>query len=95
MICTVFAVFDPIIGRLLYFYFPPLPTPQTATLVSYLVTASVLVTLIVRERQQRVGRHVFPFMLGLATLVYALFATFARSETWKAFAQWFGELPLT
>jgi hypothetical protein len=59
------------------------------------VTAAVLITLIVRERDQRVGRRVFPLVLVLATVVYGAFFTLARTDAWLAFVLWFRELPLT
>lgn len=95
MIATGLAVLDPICGRIVAFYFPPLPDPTLPTLVSYLVTVVILVTLIVRERAQRAGRQAFPRILVLATIVYASFFTFARTGPWLAFIRWFRELPLT
>jgi len=95
MICTAFAVIDPIVGRISYFYFPPLPAPDYAPLVSYTLSAGVLIALIIREREQRVGRGVFPFVLVLATVVYAGFFTLAKTDAWLAFIRWFGSLALT
>ena len=95
MIATSLAVLDPVLGRILAFYFPRLPSRDVYTLISYLVTAAILAVLIVREREQRVGRGVFPFVLVLATLVYAGFFTLGRTDAWLAFIRWFGSLPLT
>jgi cytochrome c biogenesis factor len=80
MICTAFAVFDPVLGRVLYFYGPKLPSPGYASLIAYLAIAAILVALIVRER----GRYApYPVMLALTTLVFGLFATFARTGMWR------------
>lgn len=89
MICTAFAVFDPIIGRVLYFAGVELPSPDYGPLVSYLAIAAFLVALIVRDRA---GRRVYLFMLALTTLVFAGFATFARGETWRIIVDWFGAI---
>ena len=92
MICTAFAVFDPVIGRLLYFYGPKLPTPDTASLIAYLCAAAVLVTLVLRDPR---GRRVYLFMLVLVTLVFGGFATIARTQTWHDIVEWYGARALT
>ena len=92
MICTAFAVFDPVLGRLLYFYGPALPTPDTASLIAYLAAAAVLVALMLRDRR---GRRVYAFMLVLVTLVFGGFATVARSDAWHDAVAWFGTRALT
>ncbi len=95
MIATSLATIDPVLGRILAFYFPPLPYRDLYTLLSYAVTGGVLVLLIVRERRQRVGRAAFPIMLLVFTLVYAGFFTLAKTDAWLAFIRWFGSRALT
>jgi hypothetical protein len=87
MICTSLAMIDPVFGRIFGFYFPPLPIdPQLASL---LISLAILAVFMVLERKQRVGRRVFPTMVLVVAVVYALFFTFARTEAWLAFATWF------
>jgi hypothetical protein len=99
MICSSFAVLDPILGRVLAFNAPPLPHPLYYQLISYVLSAVVLLALIVAERRRRrpqlQGRVVFPAMLGALTVVYGLWFTLGQSSTWLGVARWFHDLPLT
>ena len=60
------------------------------------VTDLVLVVLIWRERHARIGRAVFPAMLGLFVVAQAILL-FGLYEWpwWQAFVRWFVALPLT
>jgi hypothetical protein len=60
------------------------------------LTDCVLIALIWLERDGRMGRRVFPVMLGVFILAQ-LPALFALTDTplWQAFARWFASLPLT
>ena len=63
---------------------------------TFAVTDLVFVVFIWRERRARVGRAVFPTMLGVFVLaqVILLFG-FYQGWWWKAFVSWFVALPLT
>lgn len=95
MIGTCIATIDPIASRVAVFYFPPIENFARYALVSWAVVAAILVALMVAERGQRRGRAVFPAMLAAASLVFALWFTFAPSPAWRAVARWFRDLPLT
>jgi hypothetical protein len=95
MICSSLAVIDPILGRVLAFHAPPLGHMLYYQLVSFAVSAVVLVALIVAERHQPRGRAVFPAMLGALAVVYGLWFTLGQSRAWLGVARWFHDLPLT
>lgn len=95
MICTSLAVLDPILARVLIFHLPPLGHLFYYQVVSFAVSAGVLLALIFVERHPSRGRAVFPAMLGAITVVYALWFTFAQSSAWLEVARWFHDLPLT
>lgn len=94
MVCTALTLIDPVVIRLLFW---AAPTPswnyQWAT---FGLTDLVLVALIWLERHGRVGRKVFPAMLGVFVLAQ-MPALLGLTETslWQAFARWYAALPLT
>lgn len=96
MICTALPLFDPVLGRILYFYFPRLPHDLLYQAVTYGATDLVLLGLIARERRLgggRPGLWVFPAMLALFVPVHLLWFTWAQSPAWRPFAEWFRRLP--
>ena len=95
MMCTFLAAVDPVVGRLVGIYGPPLPDDRYAQLVSYLVCVAALGALIIRERHQRAGRAAFPTMLVATTIVFGLFFTWAHTASWVDLTRWYRGLPIT
>jgi hypothetical protein len=95
MICTNLALIDPIVGRILPFYFAPFANPLHYQAISFALSGAGLGILIVAERRQRQGRTVFPAMLGVTVLVYGLWFTLAQSSSWLVVARWFHHLRLS
>lgn len=90
MICTNLALVDPIVGRVLPFYLPPLfDNPIYYQTISFALSAAGLGLLMLAERGQRRGRAVFPVMLGVTVVVYGLWFTLAQSSSWLGVARWF------
>lgn len=94
MLSTMIAGLDPIFARLAFFYIPGLSDTAIAY-IAYGIINALLLWLIWRERHATEGRGVFPAMLGLALMQQAGSFTFARSETFRTFADWYRHLPLT
>lgn len=96
MICTGLTLIDPVVARILFFNFPPLPEPRLYQLAGFGLTDLVLLTLIVRERGQRSGRAAFPLMLAVFAGFHLYFCiAVGRSDGWLAAVRWFRSLPLT
>jgi len=95
MLGTSLAVVDPVASRVAAFYFPPIQDATRYPLVSWGLTAAILIALMAAERGQRRGRTVFPVMLAASTLLFALWFAFAPSGAWLGFARWFRDLPIT
>lgn len=95
MLGTSLAAVDPIAARVAAFYFPPIQDAARYQLVSWGLTAAILIALMVAERGQRRGRAVFPGMLAASTIVFGLWFAFAPSGAWLAFARWFRDLAIT
>jgi hypothetical protein len=94
MISTGFAVATAIIWRVFYFWVPGCDTDQAALIGNGAVLALLLFILIAVDWQKGVKRSpywVVTIVQGVAHLGYW---TFARTEGYFAFCQWFAELPL-
>jgi hypothetical protein len=95
MICTALSTLDPVVGRLLFFYAPPLPSALLYQAVTFGGTDLLLACLAFRDRGGAPVRWVFPTMLATFGLVHALWFTLAQSALWPPIAAWFRGLPLT
>lgn len=95
MLGTALALVDPVLGRIAFFYFPPLPDPAYYPALTFAVTALVLLALMVGERGARHGRAAAPALLALFGLAHTLWFTVAQQPGFVAFVRWFRALPLT
>jgi len=55
----------------------------------------ILVGLIIRERNQKKGRWVFPLILGIYIFIQARIFIGFKIPGWASFVEWFAALPLT
>jgi hypothetical protein len=94
MVCTALTLIDPVLVRMM-FWVNPNPTSMYQWF-TFAVTDLVFVVFVWQERHTRVGRAVFPTMLGVFVLaqVILLFG-FYQAWWWQAFVSWFVALPLT
>jgi hypothetical protein len=92
MICTNLALIDPIVGRILPFYFAPFEHPIRYQAVSFALSLAGLGILMFVERRRPRGRAVFPVMVGVTVVVYGLWFTLAQSTSWIPVARWFHHL---
>nr|VFK19574.1 MAG: hypothetical protein BECKLPF1236B_GA0070989_11774 [Candidatus Kentron sp. LPFa] len=97
MICTALpSILEPTVARGLFYGFgiqPPLLFIALLTL-----TSCIFIILIVAERRQETGRHVFPSMLGLywsMNIIFVAISTGPLGFIWQGFGKWFLSLPLT
>lgn len=92
MVCTALTLVDPILARLLYNHLGV--TPPLMQLLTYAFIDLILLWLIVWGRRQPRPVTLFPAML--AVFVVTQIPTFFLSKTpvWRAFAAWYGGLPI-
>lgn len=93
MMCTPLSAVDPVLGRILGFYLPPLDVSYQ--LLTFGLVDLILLALIVGERRQARGRWAFPLMLGVSLLAHTLFFVYAPGDAWWRFCLWWRWLPLT
>lgn len=95
MLCTGVPLIDPVIGRILFFYFPSLPHPLLYQAVTFSLATAIAGILVFSYRGQRSPkRALVGYFVLLVTLELAWF-TFASTFAWFYLVAWFRELPLT
>jgi hypothetical protein len=95
MICTSLTMMDPVLGRVLAFYFPPLPRDLYYQAVTYGSADAILLVLAIADRHRPQSRWVFPIMLALFMTAHVLWFSWAQSDAWLLIASWFRRVPLT
>lgn len=95
MAATALLLIDPVVGRILFFYFPPLPALPLYQLFGFVLADAVMVALIVSYRPRGTGRGALLAFGAFLLLAQALWFTLAPTASWLAFATWFRGLPLS
>ena len=95
MACSALALVDPLLARILFFYFPPLPTEVLYQVPSFLLIGGILVILLRTLPRSAPGRPAFrAFSATVALALTAYFLT-PHIAAWLDFVQWFRSLPIT
>ena len=95
MASTAVLFLDPVLGRILFAYFPPLPALPLYQAITFTATAVVLLALLWSTPPTTRGLPAFKGYTIGAIAVLALFFVVPYSRAWVAFASWFRSLPLT
>lgn len=95
MATTAVPLLDPLIARILYFYFPPLPAELLYQVPAFTLAAAALVVMAFTIPKSARGRAAFwIFALCTAVVLLVYFAT-PHSQAWLSFVKWFRALPIT
>jgi len=92
MIVTGIAFIEPALVRFIRYAIIPSPAANYLTLF---IVYSLLIGLIIKERNQKRGRWVFPLILGLYVIVHTIIIFKIHIGPWESFSKWFINLPLT
>jgi hypothetical protein len=95
MASTAIFFVDPVLGRILYFYFPPLPSPLLYQAITFSTIVALLLLLWRSIDAGRAGRAAFAAFTAFTALLLSLYFGAAQGSGWSAFAAWFRTLPLT
>jgi hypothetical protein len=95
MICTSLTMVDPIVGRILAFYFPPLPNDLYYQAVTYGSVELIVVCLAIGSGRRARSRWAFLIMLPLFMTTHLLWFTWAQSDGWSPIAAWFRSCALS
>jgi uncharacterized membrane protein len=93
MLVTAILLIDPIVARVLIFYFPH--HADAAEWLGPTLAVGLTLGLILAERNAPAYRRVFLILLACLLTQTALFYTLGQSGVWRRFALWFVALPLT
>ncbi len=92
---TLIPLIDPVIGRVMFFYFPSLPHPLLYQGVTFSLATIAAAALVFSYKGPTAPRRaLFGYFVLLVTLEVAWF-TLARTDTWVNAVAWFRSLPLT
>lgn len=95
MLCTAIPLIDPVFGRILAFYFPPLSSPWLYQVVTLSVATGVAAGLVFTYRGPATARRA---MVGYLTVLVVLelgWFLVAPTPMWLEAVRWFRALPLT
>jgi hypothetical protein len=95
MIATGLVMVDPVVGRALFFYLPPLPGTLTYQAITFSLELAVLAWLAVRPPLTAMMRRQYVRGVMVFPLVHLGWFTLAQGGRWHSFAAWFRALPLT
>jgi len=95
MACTALPLLDPLLARILFSYFPPLPADFLYQVPAFVLATGVLIGLSVTLPPGVRGRTAFHLFSIGTVAVLALYFVTPYSGIWFGFVQWFRSLPIT
>ena len=95
MLLTAMPLIDPVIGRVLFFYFPPLPSPWLYQAVTFALATAAAGLLVFSYRAQPAARRALVTYFSLLVALELGWFTFALTTPWLYVVAWFRSLPLT
>lgn len=95
MASTAVLFIDPVLGRILFFNFPPLPEPLLYQAITFSLVTAILVAMLRTLPEGTAGRAAYRAYVALAVAAQLLWFALPPTAVWLAFASWFRVLPLT
>ena len=95
MLLTAMPLVDPVIGRVLFFSFPPLPSPWLYQAVTFTLATAAAGLLVFSYRAQPAPRRALVTYFSLLVALELGWFTFALTTPWLYAVAWFRCLPLT
>ena len=95
MLLTAMPLVDPVIGRVLFFYFPPLPSPWLYQAVTFSLATAAAGLLVFSYRAQPAARRALATYFSLLVVLELGWFTIALTSPWLYVVAWFRGLPLT
>jgi hypothetical protein len=94
MILTGLPMIDPVLGRILAFYFPAFPNPLLIQTITFGLTDLIVLGLLLRPVMSTENRLKYGLPAMLFPAAHFGWFTVAQAPAWLPFASWFRGLPL-
>lgn len=95
MAATALLLIDPVLGRLLFFFGPPLPHPLWIGVITFGLEIALLLVLLRTLPAAAPGRALFRGYVALTAVVLGGWFVWPSTAAWMALARGFRALPLT
>jgi len=95
MLCTAIPLVDPVLGRLLAFYMPPLPSPWLYQVVTFAVATGIAGLLVFTYRGSAAARRALVGYFVVLVLLQLGWFVIAPTAIWLDTVRWFRGIPLT
>lgn len=95
MLSTAMPLIDPVVGRVLFFYFPPLPSPWLYQVVTFALATAIAGLLVFSYRGGPAARRALIGYFVLLVVLEAGWFTVSQTRPWLQAVGWFRSLPLT
>lgn len=95
MIATGLVMVDPVLGRAIAFYLPPLPNDLLYQAITFSLELAILAWLAWRPPLTVAQRGTYLRGVAIFPVIHLGWFTLAQSPAWVPFATWFRSLPLT
>jgi hypothetical protein len=95
MLCTAIPLVDPVLGRLLAFYVPPLPSPWLYQVVTFAVATVIAGLLVFSYRGAAAARRALVGYFVVLVFLQLGWFVIAPTALWLETVRWFRGIPLT
>ena len=95
MLCTAIPLVDPVVGRVMAFYFRPLPNPWLYQVVTFGVATAIAATLVFTFRGSRPARRALIGYFAVLVVLEAGWFAFSPTAAWLEAVRWFRSIPLS
>ena len=93
MISTAFAIGTAILFRILAAWVPGLDTLDRVAAANWALLTLLLLVLIAADWRMGVKRSAFWVVTIMISVMHLGYWTFAKTDGWHAFCQWYADLP--
>jgi hypothetical protein len=94
MIATGLPMIDPVLGRVLFFYFPALPHPLLYQAITFGITDLILPGMLITRFPEPRMRASYGVPIAIFPLMHLAWFTVVQGPAWFPVATWFRALPL-
>jgi hypothetical protein len=95
MLCTAVPLVDPVLGRLMAFYLPPLPSPWMYQSVTLTVATFIAGGLVFTYRGPAAPRRALLGVFAVLVILQLGWFVIAPTAPWLEAVRWFRGIPLT